>query len=81
MSQINPFQNSALNSNNAGARGDIRNVMVVQNGVTFPNVQVATTACVAEVSLKIWGACVFVYKIQFLTTLLIYLLELLWCFG
>jgi hypothetical protein len=52
MSQINPFQKLALHSNNAGDRGDIRNVMVVQNGGTFPNARVATTPCVTEVSFK-----------------------------
>jgi hypothetical protein len=56
MSQISPFQNSAFHSNNAGAsRGDIRNGMVVQNGGTFPNTRVATTACVTEVSFKNFG--------------------------
>jgi hypothetical protein len=48
MSQISPFQNSGFHSKNCG--GDIRNAMVVQNGGTFPNARVATTACVTEVS-------------------------------
>jgi hypothetical protein len=48
MSQISPFQNSTFQSKNSG--GDIRNSMVVQNGGTFPNARVTTTACVTEVS-------------------------------
>jgi hypothetical protein len=56
MSQISPFQNAGFHSNNAGAsRGDIRNAMGVQNGGTFPNVRVATTACVTEVSFNFFG--------------------------
>jgi hypothetical protein len=47
MSQISPFQNSTFHSKNSG--GYIRNSMVVQNGGTFPNARVATTACVTEV--------------------------------
>jgi hypothetical protein len=50
MSQISPFQNSGFHSKNSG--GDIRNAMVVQNGGTFPNARVATTACVTEVCFK-----------------------------
>jgi hypothetical protein len=46
MSQISPFQNSGFHSKNCG--GDIRNAMVVQNGGTFPNVRVTTTACVTD---------------------------------
>jgi hypothetical protein len=52
MSQINQYQTTALCCNNAAARGDTRNVMVVQNGGTFPNVRVTTTACITEVSFK-----------------------------
>jgi hypothetical protein len=50
MSQISPFQNSGFHSKNAG--GDIRNAMVVQNGGTFPNARVTTTACVTDISFK-----------------------------
>jgi hypothetical protein len=49
MSQISPFQNSTFQSKNSG--GGTRNSMVVQNGGTFPNARVATTACVTEVSI------------------------------